>query len=173
MRGKAVASRLLIGSDVPIICRNERAEGLEIVSVLALVNRRPRQEMYGRRSMVSVGFLGWQRCGLRWLLGKVASSGGGLTTNTRLASCDGSSVRLRLFFAGTMYWGSALTKPVHTKPSKHSGCQATCGEYWPMIATFVPSRSHHQYRNTAAYAKDFFMEERHRGSGRNNPIFCV
>ena len=33
VRGKAVTARLLIGSDVPIIGRNERAEGLEIVSV--------------------------------------------------------------------------------------------------------------------------------------------
>ena len=129
VRGKAVTARLLIGSDVPIIGRNERVEGLEIVSVHALIGRRPRQEMYGRRSIVSVGFLGWQRCGLRWLLGKVASSGGGLTTNTRLPSCDGSSVRLRLFFAGTMYWGSALTKPVQTKPSTHSDCPATCEKY--------------------------------------------
>ena len=41
VRGKAVTARLLIGSDVPIVCRNERAEGLEIVSVHALINRRP------------------------------------------------------------------------------------------------------------------------------------
>ena len=34
VRGKAVTARLLIGSDVPIICRNERAEGLEIGSVI-------------------------------------------------------------------------------------------------------------------------------------------
>ena len=34
VRGKAVAPRLLIGGDVPIIGRNERAEGLEIARVL-------------------------------------------------------------------------------------------------------------------------------------------
>ena len=34
MRGKAVATRLLMVSDVPIKSRNERAEGLEIVQVV-------------------------------------------------------------------------------------------------------------------------------------------
>ena len=48
--------------------------------------------------------LGRQRCGQRWLLGRVASSGGGLTTNTRVASCDFRCVRLRFFFVGTMHW---------------------------------------------------------------------
>ena len=44
--------------------RNERAEELEIESgVLAPGNRRLRWEMYGRRTMVCVDFLGWQRCG--------------------------------------------------------------------------------------------------------------
>ena len=34
VRGKAVAPRLLIGGVVPIIGRNERAEGLEIARVI-------------------------------------------------------------------------------------------------------------------------------------------
>ena len=45
-----------------------------------------------------------------------------------------------------MYWGSALTKPVQTKPSKHSDCQATCEKYWLVIATSVLSRPLHRTR---------------------------
>ena len=68
VRGKAVTARLLIGSDVPIIGRNERAEGLEIVLVFctrALArnqSKTPSGDIWSALT-VSAGFLGWQRCG--------------------------------------------------------------------------------------------------------------
>ena len=109
------------------------------------------------------------------LLGKVASSGGGLTTNTRRASCDsdGSSVRLRFSFAGTMYWPSALTKPVHTKPTTQVRARGRAANAGPRSRLLFGRAPWNQYRSTAAYAKDFFKEETAPGLAATTPSFVV
>ena len=152
--------------------RNERAEGLEIARVFALVIRRPRQEMYGPvlngehrlpwRAAMRLEVAAWES-GFFWRRTDDEHS----TCVLRRIECSAEVLFCGHYVLGVCTDETSAHKPTTQVPARC--CAASAGPWSRLLFGRGPWN---QYRSTAAYAKDFFKEETAPGLAATTPSFC-
>ncbi len=176
VRGKAVTARLLIESDVSIICRNERAEGLGTVLVFCTrasarsQSKTPSGDVWP--TLNSERRLPWLaamrlevatwKSGLFWR----QTDHGHSTCVLRRRRCSAEVIDCRHYvLCNCTDETSAATK------HKTCACKSVCGECWPVVATSVQSRPFGSVPQQHCLCQGFLRKKTARGLAATAPLF--